>query len=186
MFAQLLLAALLSTAPLTSALPVADAPTKTAASPRTTHTVVAGRGGLHFDPDNIVADVGSVVEFHFTPMNHSVVESSFANPCMPKDAASFFSGFFPVSNNPDGSVAQSPEVFQIEVKDAKPIWFYCAQNKGRHCQSGMVGVVNQDFDSANTLAAHRQLASQVQGDSGVQAAIQGGLRIPNPNPLNGF
>ncbi|KAK4201327.1 Cupredoxin [Triangularia verruculosa] len=157
-------------------------PTKTYSSPRTTHTVVAGRGGrLIFDPDNIVAEVGSIVEFHFTPRNHSVVESSFSNPCQPKDANSFFSGFFPVSEG------QSAEVFQIEVKDTRPIWFYCAQNNGAHCQSGMTGVVNQNFDNqAFSLRAHKELAAKVQGPSGVQANIQGGWRIPNPNPLGGF
>ncbi|KAK0701215.1 hypothetical protein B0T21DRAFT_379160 [Apiosordaria backusii] len=157
-------------------------PTKTYSSPRTTHTVVAGRGGrLIFDPDNIVAEVGSIVEFHFNPLNHSVVESSFGKPCQPKDANSFFGGFFPVRQG------QSDEVFQIEVKDTRPIWFYCAQNNGVHCQSGMTGVVNQNFDRQEfSLRAHRELAAKVQEPSGVQANIQGGWRIPNPNPLGGF
>lgn len=156
------------------------APSKTYTQPRVTHSVVAGRGGLKFDPDNIVAEIGEVVEFHFTPRNHSVVESSFGNPCQPKDATSFFSGFFPVAEG------QSPEVFQIVVKDKNPIWFYCAQNTGNHCQAGMTGVVNQRFDSQFTLARHRELAAAVKVPSGVQNGIQGGARIPNPNPLSGF
>ncbi|KAK4171668.1 hypothetical protein QBC36DRAFT_339526 [Triangularia setosa] len=157
-------------------------PTKTSSSPRTTHTVVAGRGGrLIFGPDNIVAEVGSIVEFHFNPLNHSVVESSFGKPCQPKDADSFFGGFFPIRQG------QSDEVFQIEVKDTRPIWFYCAQNNGAHCQSGMTGVVNQNFDCQEfSLRAHRELATKVQEPGGVQANIQGGWRIPNPNPLGGF
>ncbi|GAB1316403.1 hypothetical protein MFIFM68171_06613 [Madurella fahalii] len=151
-----------------------------------THTVVAGRGGLRFDPENIVAPVGSIVEFHFNPLNHSVVESSFAAPCQPKDAAAFFSGFFPVPRNPDGGASQSDEVFQVEVKTPAPIWFYCPQNTGRHCQSGMVGVINQDFDGDKTLAKHKELAAKVEGPSGVQPQIQGGVRMENPNPLSGF
>ncbi|AEO64666.1 3bc48668-29da-440d-9bdd-ea11d201220c [Thermothielavioides terrestris] len=162
-------------------------PSITFTSPRVTHTVVAGRGGLHFDPDNIVAEAGDIVEFHFLPLNHSVVEASFDAPCQPRDATSFFSGFFPVAPKPDGSAVQSPEVFQIEVVDAtRPIWFYCAQNKGRHCQNGMVGVVNQHFDSDKTLAVFRANAAKVLGDSGVQPFVQGGWRIENPNPLSGF
>lgn len=160
--------------------------TPTYPSHRETHTIVVGRGGLRFDPDNVVAPVGSILEFHFTPVNHSVVESSFDRPCQPKDPASFYSGFFPVPRSPDGGVSQSPEVFQVEVKTADPIWFYCAQNTGRHCQSGMVGVVNQKFDSGKTLAKHRELTARVEGPSGVQPVIQGGARIPNPNPLSGF
>jgi len=153
---------------------------KTHAQPRVTHSVVAGRGGLKFDPDNIVAEIGDVVEFHFTPRNHSVVESSFAKPCQPKDATSFFSGFFPVTEG------QSSEVFQIFVKDKTPVWFYCAQNIGNHCNSGMTGVINQRFDSAATLSVHRDLARARVAPAEVQPYIQGGARIANPNPLSGF
>jgi len=194
MFSQiLLLAAAAATLPLALAAPTQPSPagnnlpSRTNSDPRITHSVVAGRPGLRFDPENIVAAVGDIVEFHFLPANHSVVESSFDAPCVPKDAdASFFSGFFPVSKNPDGSVAQSPEVFQIEIKDDKPVWFYCAQNKGSHCQSGMVGTVNQKIDSGKTLEVFRQAAAGVQGPSGVKAAVTGGWRGPNPNPQGGF
>jgi hypothetical protein len=159
-------------------------PTTTASAPQTTHTVVAGRGGegtLRFDPDNIVAARGAIVEFHFLPANHSVVEASFDSPCVPKDETSFFSGFFPVAKNADGGVAQSGEVFQFEVRDDKPVWFYCAQ--GRHCQAGMVGVVNQ---GARTLREFREAAGRVTGGVGVQGQVQGGWRGENPNPLAGF
>jgi len=177
------LAVLAAVTSLASAAPTgttAEVPHKTWTQPRVTHSVVAGRGGLRFDPDNIVAEVGEVVEFHFTPRNHSVVESSFGNPCQPKDAASFFSGFFPVAEG------QSGEVFQVVVKDKNPVWFYCAQNTGAHCQSGMTGVINQRFDSQFTLARHRELAAASKAPSGVQPSIQGGARIANPNPLSGF
>lgn len=30
--------------------------------------------------------------------------------------------------------------YSIEINDTRPIWFYCSQ--GRHCQQGMVGVIN--------------------------------------------
>ncbi|KAL2192845.1 hypothetical protein P885DRAFT_81858 [Corynascus similis CBS 632.67] len=199
MFNQLLLvaASLAATLPLATAAPAAAAgpssaninpiPNRTTSSPRITHTVVAGRPGLRFDPENIVATKGSIVEFHFLPANHSVVEAAFDAPCVPKDAgSSFYSGFFPVSRNPDGSVRQSGEVFQIEVKDDKPVWFYCAQNNGRHCQSGMVGAINQDFNSAKNLAAFRRAAAGVSGPAGVKAQVQGGWRGPNPNPNGGF
>lgn len=154
-------------------------------SSRTTHTVVAGRPGLRFDPDNIVASPGSIIEFHFLPANHSVVEASFASPCRPKDADSFFSGFFPVAKT-NGSVAQSADVFQVEVRDNKPIWFYCAQNKGRHCQSGMVGVVNSGNTTNPILEVFRRNAAAVNGSAGVQRSVQGGWRGRNPNPLRGL
>ena len=168
------------TAPTPTGTTDCSAPSRAAQQPRATHSVVAGRGGLKFDPDNIVAEIGDVVEFHFTPRNHSVVESSFGQPCQPKDASSFSSGFFFVTEG------QSSEVFQIVVKDTNPIWFYCAQNNGAHCQSGMTGVINQRFDSANTLAKHRELAKARTAPSEIFPWVQGGARIPNPNPLSGF
>lgn len=61
----------------------------------------------------------------------SVIQSSFAQPCQPLNAASFFSGFFPTAEG------QNPEVFQIVVQDKNPIWYYCGQTAGSHCQNGM-------------------------------------------------
>jgi len=164
-----------------AALPTAtppQKPTSTVTLTGVTHSVVAGRGGLRFDPENVVAQVGDVIEWHMTPKNHSIVQSSFAAPCVPRDATSFFSGFFPVTEG------QSAEVFQVVVETSEPIWYYCAQ--GNHCASGMVGVVNQNFDGPNTLAKFRENAAKVTAPAGVQAQIQGGARIPNPNPLSGF
>ena len=69
-----------------------------ARAPGATHSVVAGRAGLVFDPENVVAEIGDVVEFHFLPKNHSVVQSSFENPCVPINDNAFFSGFFPTTS----------------------------------------------------------------------------------------
>ena len=44
------------------------------------------------------ADAGDQVIFHFQPKNHSVVQTSFAGPCSPKDGG-FNSGFNPVPAN---------------------------------------------------------------------------------------
>ncbi|KAK4139760.1 uncharacterized protein C8A04DRAFT_40456 [Dichotomopilus funicola] len=200
MLTNILLLTTAALLPLTSAVPVAgNGPSKTLpvrdtatyTAPRITHSVVAGRSGLHFDPENIFASIGDIVEFHFLPANHSVVQASFDAPCVPQapsdaNPTPFSSGFFPVSPKLDGSVQQNPEVFQIEIKDDKPVWFYCAQTKGRHCQSGMVGSVNQKVDSGKTLEAFRSKAAAVQGDSQILGAVQGGWRGPNPNPLSGF
>jgi plastocyanin len=145
-----------------------------------THTVAVGRGGLKFEPDNIFAEVGDIVEFHYLPKNHSVAQSSFANPCVPSGEDAFFSGFMPTA---DGT--QNPNVFQIEVKDDKPIWFYCSQTAGNHCQAGMNGVINQKVDTPNTLSAYRAKAA-LSGTSVSPSHIGGGYVIPNPNPLAGL
>ncbi|KAL1844530.1 hypothetical protein VTK73DRAFT_2350 [Phialemonium thermophilum] len=161
-----------------TATPASD-PSKTVPLTGVTHSVVAGLGGLHFDPDNVVAEIGDVVEWHFLPKNHSVVQSSFDKPCQPLSDTSFFGGFYPTA---DG---QNPDVFQIVVKDKSPIWYYCSQTNGNHCQNGMGGVINQNFDSDKTLARYKEIAAGT-GTSVSPPTIQGGQRIPNPNPNGGF
>lgn len=162
-------------------------PSRTVPQTGVTHTVVAGLGGaLVFDPDNVVAEVGDIVEWHFLPKNHSVAQSSFGQPCVPLDngasssSLSFFSGFQPTAEG------QAPDVFQVVVEDDEPIWYYCAQTTGDHCQNGMAGVINQNFDSANTLAAYKQKAAGT-GMSVVPAVVSPAEGvIANPNPLGGF
>ena len=75
--------------------------------------------------------------------NHSVVQSTFDNPCVPiqnimsNKTDAFFSGFMPTA-----AAANSSQflTYTIRVPDDKPIWFYCSQ--GKHCQDGMVGAIN--------------------------------------------
>lgn len=190
MFAQTLTTAILVAAAVVTAAPTSTStktPTRTVPLTGVTHTVAAGRGALSFEPANIVAEVGDVVEWHFAPKNHSVAQSSFDAPCRPladsTGTPGFFSGFnFAV---PEGQV-QSANVFQVVVEDKTPIWFYCSQTNGNHCQNGMTGVVNQDFSSEKTLAAYNALAKN--SGTSVSPAVQlpvGGV-VPNPNPLAGF
>ncbi|KAL2815182.1 Cupredoxin [Aspergillus granulosus] len=144
-----------------------------------THTVVAGLGNsLTFSPDNVVAEIGDVVEWHFLPANHTVAQSNFANPCVPlADGTSFFPGFeFATANG-----QQADDVFQIIVQNKNPIWYYCPQ--GTHCQAGMSGVINQNFDGDATLAAYKRNSV---GTVTVIPDVINGEAIANPNPLGGF
>ena len=92
---------------------------------------------LVFAPDVISAPIDSFVRFQFFPQNHSVARSTFDSPCIPlgEENDGFFSDFHPVAA--DATVIPT---FTIQVKDAEPIYIYCTQ--GRHCQNGMVGVIN--------------------------------------------
>ncbi|KAH8890211.1 extracellular serine-rich protein [Thozetella sp. PMI_491] len=176
-------AALIALAGLAAAAPTPttkDNSTATTYLTGVTHSVVAGRGGaLVFDPENVVAEVGDIIEWHFLPKNHSVAQSSFGAPCVPQDDKAFFSGFQPVKEG------QGADVFQLVVADKKPIWYYCAQTTGNHCQSGMAGVINQNFDGPNTLAAYKAKAA-LTGTSVIPPVVQGGAVIANPNPNSGF
>lgn len=88
---------------------------------------------LAFTPSTVTATVGDTLKSIYFPKNHSVVQSSFADPCHSL-ANGFFTGFQPLSAGP------GPVAF---VGDTKPIWVYYAQTKGSHCQMGMAMVVNE-------------------------------------------
>ncbi|KYK57631.1 plastocyanin-like domain-containing protein [Drechmeria coniospora] len=175
----LVVAATVSAAP---TLTVRQDASKTVPHTGVTHSVVAGLAGLRFDPDNVVAEIGDVIEWHFLPRNHSIAQSNFGNPCQPlADGASFFAGF-----NFFTQQGQAPDVFQIVVEDKKTIWYYCPQQGGSHCQNGMVGVINQNFDNQRfSLARHKELAAMT-GVSVIPPVVQGGKVIRNPNPNGGF
>lgn len=81
--------------------------------------------------------------------------------------------------------------FTIAVEDAKPIWFYCSQ--GRHCQSGMVGVVNPPNNPARTIETFKQAAADAPanlspgqedvGGGAVPTNSDGGYAPPTPTTL---
>jgi plastocyanin len=152
-------------------------------------------GALKFWPEVLEAKTGELVQFHFYPKNHSIAQSSFADPCMPisesesgNGTTGFFSGFMPV----EADSALMP-TFTIPITDEKPIWYYCAT--GPHCQSGMVGVINPPKNNAErTIEKYREAAAgtttevpeeEVGGDEG---EVEKGAGAPNgtapgvPNP----
>ncbi|MCJ1302301.1 hypothetical protein MMC08_005104 [Hypocenomyce scalaris] len=116
-------------------------------------------GSLQYEPNNIQAEAGTMVQFQFYPKNHSVVQSTFDQPCQPinniqSNVTGFFSGFMPVAEG-----AEMP-TYTIMVNNTSPIWFYCSQAK--HCQSGMVGVINAPAaDQSRTIETFAALAKSV-------------------------
>ena len=117
-------------------------------------------GDLVFSPADIKAAEGDVVQFQFWPkvalpelrphrgpdrmltrrlQNHSIVQSTFDEPCEPiaknSNVTGFFTGFMPVAADDT-----TMPTYSIPINDTKPIWFYCSQ--GKHCQARMVGVIN--------------------------------------------
>jgi hypothetical protein len=114
--------------------------------------------------------------------NHTVTQSSFADPCHPLNTNGvfngFFSGFVPTASSPSGST------FTIIVNDTNPIWFYCAQTTGNHCQSGMVGSINAPTTGNKTLAAFEALA-KVAGTSSTPPNVAGGILKIASNSTSG-
>ncbi|KAH8819811.1 Cupredoxin [Xylogone sp. PMI_703] len=137
----------------------------------TNFDVNVGQGGkLVFNPATVTAQVGDTLTYHFFGKNHSVVQSSFADPCHPLSGG-FFSGFTPVPPNENGL---SRTTFTITVNDTKPIWVYCGQTVGNHCQSGMVHAINAP-SSGNTFDAFVAKAKTASTST-----------VPGINPIGGL
>ncbi|KAH7401181.1 Cupredoxin [Pyrenochaeta sp. MPI-SDFR-AT-0127] len=157
-----------------------------------THIIQVGgpNGSLAFYPNSVKAAPGDLVQFQFHPKNHSVVQSTFDNPCIPiqniqaNKTDAFYSGFMPTN----ASFAATSQVltYTIRVKDEKPVWFYCSQ--GKHCQAGMVGAINAPAAGNRTMEAFVALAaSATENLSPGQAPGSGGSAGGNtpPSPSSG-
>jgi plastocyanin len=137
-------------------------PAPTSGSSTTHQVVVGGTGKLFYNPSNITAQIGDVIQFQFQQKNHTVTQSSFATPCRSLTSTStsgqvgFDSGFMPVA---DG--ATTFPTWSFTVNDTAPIWAYCRQ--ANHCGSGMVFSVNSVESGPNNFAAFEAAAKQQNG-----------------------
>jgi len=146
-----------------SSVPGSPDPTPAAAE-GTTHTVIVGGTGgvLQFNPSSIQAQPRDVVVFEFHQKNHTVTQSSFADPCRPLNAngvTGFDSGFFPVADN-----ATTFPTWNLTVNDTAPIWAYCRQTvPASHCGSGMVFAINAVESSDRNFTAYKNVAEALNG-----------------------
>ncbi|KAI4866244.1 hypothetical protein F4820DRAFT_417548 [Hypoxylon rubiginosum] len=121
----------------------------------THYDVTVGKGGqLKFEPETLSAQPGDTVTYRFFAKNHAVAQSTFNSPCQIQDDG-IFSGFTP-NASPD---VAAPTTFTITVNDTKPLWFYCPQSNGNHCQNGMVHAINAPY-TGNTFDAYKAKAQQ--------------------------
>ncbi|TPX16417.1 uncharacterized protein E0L32_003711 [Thyridium curvatum] len=125
---------------------VAQKASTTSSAPATTHTVAVGartQNGFKFEPDNVKASVGDIIEFNFYPGGHSVVRADYKRPCIPWELSGvnrqpgFFSGF----QNPHVYSGDGPK-FRVRVNDTDPIFYYCSA-PGSCFEQNMVGVINE-------------------------------------------
>jgi len=138
------------------------------------HDVQVGPNGkFEFQPPAIGAQVGDQVVFHFNPKNHTVTQSSFANPCGPMQGG-IDSGFIPVPQNQTDNLP----TFTVTVHDTKPIWLYCGQGGGTpnsHCGAGMVFAINCGLDhEPNSYGNFHQAALDYGATVGVGGGAYGG------------
>ncbi|KAG7088128.1 hypothetical protein E1B28_012152 [Marasmius oreades] len=116
---------------------------------------VGGNNTLTYDPKSITAKDGDIIQFQFLTKNHTVTQSTFADPCtkMTTPTEGVDSGFMPVAVG----ATQIPS-WSFTLNNASgPLWFYCRQKTpASHCQAGMVFAVNPTADK--TFDAFQKLA----------------------------
>ncbi|KAI0819018.1 hypothetical protein BC629DRAFT_1588329 [Irpex lacteus] len=113
---------------------------------------VGNAGGLTFDPQEVQAQDGDTIQFVFLSKNHTLTQSSFANPCTRLSDDSLDSGFQFVAAN--STTVPQYSFTMTNVPAGTPLWFYCRQ--ADHCQKGMVFAVNPTADK--TFQAFQQKA----------------------------
>lgn len=138
------------------------------------HLVLVGDSGLVFNPTSVTAAVGDNVIFEFRAKNHTVTQSSFAQPCTFLQTANgpgVDSGYQPV---PAGAT-NFPQ-WNITIDNATaPLWFYCAQkNPANHCQAGMVFAINPTAEkSFDAFLANAKASGSASGSSSAPGGASG-------------
>ncbi|KAK4172654.1 hypothetical protein QBC36DRAFT_337382 [Triangularia setosa] len=141
-----------------------------------TWNVSVGKNGLTFEPNEIRAGAGDIIQFIFWPRNHSVVTGEFTRPCIPRLTGGFWSGFFPTAAD-----TINPQLFRVRINNSDPFVFYCSQNNGQHCKNGMFGIINPGVTGITTLSSYRNLAAGAGNATSPRVFPFGGQIVQNPN-----
>jgi len=143
------------------------------------HKVIVGGSQLAFDPPRIDALPRDIVMFEFRQKNHTVTQSSFADPCRKLTVngaiVGFDSDFQPVAEG-----ATTFPVWNLTVNDTAPVWAYCKQRlPTSHCGSGMVFAINSDESGERNFKAFSDLAKNLNGTvAGVARPTASGTSTP--------
>lgn len=139
---------------------VASTSTASTAAAATHTVVVGGNSSLTFSPSELQAQPNDVVVFQFQSKNHTITQSSFADPCRELGStgstSGFDSGFMPVTNG----TTDFP-TYSITVNDTTPVWAYCRQTG--HCGQGMVFALNAVDNGPKNFTAFQAAARQLNG-----------------------
>ena len=147
-----------------------DAGPAAAPSTRNFNVLVGGVNGLQYSPNQVEALPGDTISFVFGTRNHTLTQSTFADPCKAMDGGAN-SGFLTSSNDLETTDTSGSPVVQYTVVDTTPRWFFCAQ--GNHCAKGMVFAVNANANksfSAFTKAASAGVSTDPSGSAAGSAS----------------
>ncbi|KAF8643873.1 hypothetical protein AX16_008889 [Volvariella volvacea WC 439] len=152
-------------------------------------TVLVGQDGLAFTPSSAMAQVGDNIIFEFRAKNHSVTQSTFADPCtrMTTPAMGIDSGFQAIAPN----ATEFPQ-WSITVDNASaPLWFFCAQTTPVvHCQQGMVFALNPTLEKTfDAFLANAKNSADTSGSPSGASSASGFVTsvtvIGAPSPTGG-
>jgi plastocyanin len=102
----------------------------------TFHVAVGVEDGLTFKPNQLNANIGDTIVFHFHAVNHTLTRSSLEKPCVS-------SGNFDSSFNQYNPAEKNDLILVITVDSLEPQWFFCRQKQPySHCHAGMVFAIN--------------------------------------------
>jgi len=140
---------------------------------------VGGNGALTYTPSNITAAVGDFIEFEFRDKNHTVTQSTFADPCSHfKNATTGELGLDSGYQAVAAGATQFP-VWTIQIAETSPIWMYCMQ--GKHCANGMVFSINANESSDKSFAAYKARAQATLTSTNTTGTASGAA----PSSTNG-
>ncbi|KAL1899040.1 hypothetical protein Cpir12675_001596 [Ceratocystis pirilliformis] len=126
-----------------------------------------------FTPNNIEANIGDLIEFHFDEGLNSVVQTSYGNPCVPIEGG-FSSGTFIVGLYQN----EDPHVFTVPIQNKDPIWFY--NSAVNQCYKyGTVGGINIYPNRPDTISKLSSKARLYKGLLKSPNKVQGALGSPN-------
>lgn len=153
-----------NTSPSSSVSVSASAAAASASASTSGHQIVnVAQGGLVFSPASVTAANGTFVTFVFPGVQHSVTQSTFANPCTPLTGSNG-TGF-------DSGLTTNTQ-FTVQITDStKPVWFFC--KFVGHCAAGMVGAINAP-SSGNTFD-NFQAAAKALGTAAPQVSNTGAV-----------
>lgn len=138
-------------------------------------------GGLTFSPESVTVKQDDVIAFQFLSKNHSVTQSSFADPCtrLTTPTLGIDSDYQPVPAN----ATMVPQWSFTVVNATAPLWFYCKQ--GAHCKAGMVFAVNPNAE--RTFEAFKSKATGATPSSSTGSSSTGSVPSPSAstNPSDG-
>ncbi|PHH51902.1 hypothetical protein CFIMG_008549RA00001 [Ceratocystis fimbriata CBS 114723] len=138
-----------------------DKPCEAAAGEGAIHIITVSDGG--FWPVSLEAKAGDFLEFRFLPGTHSVVQSSFSNPC------GFNGGFASGEMSTSEDEGENRYAFRVPVSGDGPIWLYNGSVDQCH-EYGLVGVVNppnsDSHENFRKTALDQQTTERVETMSG--------------------